>query len=145
MTSEQISLKSNKKSNKARDAAWWSIVADLAFWSVAGAIGAALSDRLGTSWGIDHEVLLVVGLAFVVIGPGALLALNRVRAMPRPLVWGFGVFNLALAPLAWAVALSGWLGFSAAGDLALAWAGGIVLVLGTWQLGALLRLQWARP
>jgi hypothetical protein len=140
MTSEQIS----HGSNKAGDAAWWSIIADLAFWSVAGAIGAALSERLGKWWGIQHEVLLVVGLAFVVVGAGLLFALNRVGAMSRRLVWVFGVFNLVLAPLAWAVALSGWLKFSTAGDWALGWAGGITLVLGIWQLSALLRLQWAR-
>ena len=144
MTSEQISLKSNKKSNKARDAAWWSIVADLAFWSVAGAIGAALSERLGKWWGIEHEVLLFVGLAFVVVGAGGLFALNRVGAMSRRVAWVFGVFNLVLAPLAWAMASSGWLNVSTAGDTALGWAGAIALVLGIWQLSALLRLQWAR-
>jgi hypothetical protein len=135
MTSEHIS----RSSNKAGDAARWSIVADLAFWSVAGAFGAALSQRLGKSWGIQHEVLLVVGLLFVVVGPGMLIALNRVRPTPLPLLSAFAVFNLVLAPLAWAAALSGWLGLSAAGDEALAWAGGIALVLGIWQLSALLR------
>ena len=140
MTSNQIS----RRSNKANDAAWWSIVADLAFWTVAGAIGAALSERLGQWWGIQHEVLLVVGLAFVVVGAGALFALNRVGAMSRRGVWVFGVFNLVLAPLAWAMASSGWLNVSTAGDTALGWAGAIALVLGIWQLSALLRLQWAR-
>ena len=140
MTSNQIS----RRSNKADDAAWWSIVADLAFWTVAGAMGAALSERLGQWWGIQHEVLLVVGLVFVVLGAGALFALNRVGAMSRLVVWVFGIFNLVLAPLAWAVASSGWLNVSTAGDRALGWAGAIALVLGIWQLSALLRLQWAR-
>jgi hypothetical protein len=132
MTSEQISPGYSKP-----DVARWSIVADLAFWGVAGAIGAALSDRLGKWWGIPHGVLLAVGLAFLVGGAGLLFALNRVRPTSRRLVWGFGVFNLVIAPLAWAAALSGWLGLSTTGDLALGWAGGIALVLGIWQLNAL--------
>ena len=107
-------------------------------------MGAALSERLGQWWGIQHEVLLVVGLVFVVLGAGALFALNRVGAMSRLVVWVFGIFNLVLAPLAWAVASSGWLNVSTAGDRALGWAGAIALVLGIWQLSALLRLQWAR-
>jgi hypothetical protein len=106
MTSQQIS----RRSNNAGDAPRWSIVADLAFWSVAGAIDAALSERLGRWWGVQHQVLLVVGLAFVVVGPGLLFALNRVRPTPLPLVGGFAVYNLVLAPLAWAAALSGRLG-----------------------------------
>ncbi len=139
MTSEQKS----RGSRKAGDAAWWSIVADLAFWGVAGAIGTTLSERLGRWWGIPHGVLLVVGLAFLVGGAGLLFALNRIRPTPRRLVWAFGVFNLVLAPLAWAAALSGWLGLSTAGDWALGWAGGIALVLGIWQLTAVQRLQRA--
>src|ERR1700744_896687 len=110
MTSEQISLGSSKADNAAR----WSVVADLAFWSLAGAIGAALSDRLGKWWGIPHGVLLAVGLTFLVGGAGLLVVLNRVRPTSRRLVWGFGVLNLVLAPLAWATALAGWLGLSTA-------------------------------
>jgi hypothetical protein len=139
MTSEQIS----RGSSKTDDAARWSIVADVAFWSVAGAIGAALSERLGKWWGIPHGVLLSVGLAFLVGGAGLLFALNRVRPTSRRLVWGFGLFNLVLAPLAWVAALSGWLGLSTAGDWALGWTGGIALVLGIWQLNALRTLQRA--
>jgi hypothetical protein len=140
MTSGQIS----RGSSKADGAAWRSIVADLAFWSVAGAIGAALSERLGKWWGIPHGVLLAVGLVFLVGGAGLLFALNRVRPTSRRLLWGFGVFNLVLAPLAWVAALSGWLGLSTAGDWALGWAGGIALVLGILQLNALQRLPRAR-
>jgi hypothetical protein len=139
MTSEQIS----RRSSKTEDAAWWSIVADLAFWSVAGAIGAALSERLGKWWGIPHGVLLAVGLAFLVGGAGSLFALDRFRPTSRWLAWGFGVFNLVLAPLAWVAALSGWLGLSTAGDRALGWAGGVALVLGIWQLSAVRRSQRA--
>jgi hypothetical protein len=139
MTSEQTL----RGSWKAGDAAWWSIVADLAFWSVAGASGAALSERLENWWGIPHGVLLAVGLAFLVGGAGLLFALNRVRTTSCRLVWGFGVFNLVFAPLAWAAALSGWLGLSRAGDWALGWAGGIALALGIWQLNALRRSQRA--
>lgn len=102
MTGEQTS----RGSGKADDAARWSIVADLAFWSVAGAIGAALSETLGKWWGIQHGDLLAVGLAFLVGGAGLLFALNRIRPTPCELVRGFGVFNLVLAPLAWATAVS---------------------------------------
>ena len=140
MTSEQIS----RGSSKADGAAWWSIFADLAFWSVAGAIGAALSVRLENWWGTPRGLLLVVGLAFLVGGAGLLLALNRVRHPSRRLVWSFSAFNLVLAPVAWVAALSGWLGLSTAGNWALGWAGGIALVLGIWQLKALQRLQRAR-
>jgi hypothetical protein len=139
MTGEQIS----RGSSKADDAARWSIFADLAFWSVAGAIGAALSETLGKWWGIPHGVLLAVGLAFLVGGAGLLFALNRVRPTSRRLVRSFGVFNLVLAPLAWATALSDWLSLNTAGNWALGCAGGIALVLGIWQLNALQRLQRA--
>jgi hypothetical protein len=137
MTSERTT----RGSGKAQDSAWWSIVADLAFWSVAGAIGVVLSERLEKCWGIPHGVLLTVGLTFLVGGAGLLFGLNRVRPTSRRIVWGFGVFNLVLAPLAWAAALSGWLGLTTAGDWALGWAGGIALVLGIWQLTALQRLR----
>jgi hypothetical protein len=40
--------------------------------------------------------------------------------------------------------VSGWLGISRAGDWALGCAGVVALVLGIWQLSALLRLQRAR-
>jgi hypothetical protein len=139
MTGEQFS----RGSSKADDAAWWSIFADLVFWSVAGAIGAALSEPLGRWWGIPHGVLLAVGLAFLVGGAGLVFALNRIRPTPRQFVRGFGVFNLVLAPLAWATALSDWLRLNTAGNWALGCAGAVALVLGTWQLKTLQRLQRA--
>ncbi len=63
-----------------------------------------------------------------------LFALKQVGMTSRRLVWGFGVFNLVFAPLAWAAALSGWLGLSRAGDWALGWAGRNRV--GAWHLAA---------
>ena len=101
-----------------------------------GAVVAALSRPLSGDWGVPRGVLLDVGLVFAVFGPVMLLGLNRMRPT-RGLVAGFVVTNFVLAPLAWAAAGFDWLSLSRAGNWALADAGVIMLVLGSWQLSAL--------
>lgn len=109
-------------------------MADLTFWSLAGAAVAALAGPLADWWGAPRAVLLAGGLAFLVGGVGALFGLNLLRPVPRRMARGFGMFNLVFAPLVWATALYGWLGLSAAGTGALVVAGGVALALGVWQL-----------
>jgi hypothetical protein len=133
MTSATIS----PSSRHADFARWRSIGADLAFWTVAGAVVAALSGRLGDWWNVPRAELLVGGLAFLVVGPALLFGLSRIRPTSHGLVLGFGVSNLLLAPAVWATAALGWLPLSAAGNWALAGAGDVALVLGAWQLTAL--------
>ncbi|MGH3532393.1 MAG: hypothetical protein ACRDT5_06785 [Mycobacterium sp.] len=135
MTSELVSDSHSQTDDGRRR----SIFADLAFWSLAGAIVATLSGPLGDWWSVPHAALLAGGLAFLVGGVGLLFGLNRIRPTPRHLVWGFGVFNLIVAPIVWAAALNGWLPLSEPGNWALACAGGAALVLGGWQLNALRR------
>ncbi|MGH3957672.1 hypothetical protein [Mycobacterium sp.] len=130
MTSELVSTSHSRADDRRRR----SVLADLAFWSVAGAIVAALSGPLGDWWSVPHAALLAGGLVFVVGGAGLLFGLTRIRPTPRRLVWGFGVFNLIFAPIVWATALYGWLALSGAGNWALVCAGGVALVLGAWQL-----------
>ena len=109
-----------------------SLQGDLVFWSVAGAVVAALSRPLADSWGLPRAVLLDTGLAFAILGPLLLLRVNRMRPT-RALFAGFVVTNFALAPLAWAAAAFGWLPLSSAGNMALADAGVVMLALGVWQ------------
>lgn len=123
------------------DRRWRSIFADVAFWSLAGAIVATLSGPLGDWWNVPRVVLLAGGLAFLVGGVGLLLGLNRVHPTPRHLARVFGMFNLVFAPAMWATALSGWLPLSEAGNWALACAGGVAVVLGIWQLNTAHRPQ----
>jgi hypothetical protein len=118
---------------------WRSIRADLVFWTIVGAVVAALDRPLGDWWRVSHSVLLAGGLSFLVGGIGLLFGLNRTRPTPRVLVAGFGVSNLLLAPITWAAAWFGWLPVSAAGNWALADAGAVALGLGVWQLTALRR------
>jgi hypothetical protein len=133
MTSELVS----RSHSQTDDGRWRSIFADLAFWSVAGGIVATLSWPLGDWWSVPHLALLAGGLAFLVGGVALVLGLNRIRPTPRRLVRGFGVFNLTFAPIVWAAAVYGWLPLSEPGNWALASAGGIALVLGSWQLNTL--------
>lgn len=112
------------------------IRADLVFWTVAGALVAALSGRLSHSWAVPRAVLLDVGLAFAVVGPILLLGLNRMR-LSSGLVAAFVVTNFALAPLALSAAGLDWLGLTRAGNWALADAGLVMLALGIWQYLAL--------
>jgi hypothetical protein len=115
---------------------WAPIRADLVFWSVVGAVVAALDRPLESWWNVPHAVLLEAGLAFLGGGVGLLFGLSRLRPTPRALVAGFAVTNLLLAPTLWALALSGWLALSAAGNWAVADAGAVALGLGVWQLAA---------
>ena len=114
-------------------------MADLGFWTVVGAVVAALSGRLGAWWNVPRAELLVGGLAFLVGGVVLMFGLNRIRPASRGLVLSFGVSNLLLAPTLWAAAALGWLPLSAAGNWALAGAGDAAIVLGIWQLIALRR------
>jgi hypothetical protein len=109
-----------------------SLRADLIFWT------SALSGPLAHWWGVPRAVLLDGGLVFVVLGPILLLGINKMRPT-RGLVAGFVVTNLLLAPLAAAAAWFDWLRLSGAGNWALADAAAVMLVLGAWQLTALLR------
>jgi hypothetical protein len=135
MTSSTIS-RISRRTDATR---WHSIVADLGFWTVVGAVVAAFSGRLGAWWSVPRAELLVGGLAFLVGGLVLLFGLNRIRPASRALVLSFGVSNLLLAPTLWAAAALGWLPLSAAGNWALAGAGDAALVLGIWQLTALRR------
>jgi hypothetical protein len=140
MTSTAISARA-RQSDVTR---WRSIRADLGFWTVVGAVVAALSGPLGDWWNVPRAELLVGGLSFLVGGPALLFGLNRIRPTARGLVLGFGVSNLLLAPAMWAAAALGWLPLSAAGNWALAGAGDVALVLGIWQLTALRRSRHTR-
>lgn len=135
MTSTTIS----RNSRDADQARWRSIRADLVFWTVTGAVVAALSGPLSHWWNAPRAGLFVGGLSFLLGGPALLFGLNRIRPTARGLVLGFGVFNLLLAPTLWAAAALGWLLLSAAGNWALAGAADVTLVLGVWQLSALRR------
>jgi hypothetical protein len=118
---------------------WRSIRADLVFWTVAGGAVAALSRPLSDWWNVPRPVLLAGGLSFLVLGPILLLGLNRARPTTSALVAAFVVTNFLLAPITVAAAFFGWLQLSAAGNIALADAGAVMLVLGIWQLTALRR------
>lgn len=135
MTSATIS----RRIAHADVARWRSIRADLGFWTVAGAVVAALSGPIGHWWNVPRAELFVGGLSFLVVGPALLFGLNRIRPTARGLVLAFGVSNLLLAPTLWAAAALGWLPLSAAGNWALVGAGDVALVLGVWQLTALRR------
>ena len=112
------------------------LLADLVFWTAAGAVIAALSRPLSDSWGIPRAVLLDVGLVFAIFGPVLLLMVNRMRPT-QGLVAGFVATNFALAPITLAAAGFDWLELRAAGNWALADAAAVMLVLGVWQLTAL--------
>lgn len=135
MTSTSISTRARQVDQPR----WRSIRADLVFWTVAGAVVAALDRPLGDWWNAPRAALLTGGLSFVFFGMVLLLALSRIRPTPRGLVASFTVTNFLLAPLVWAAAFFGWLPLSTAGNWALADAGAIMLVLGVWQLRALRR------
>lgn len=116
-----------------------SLLADLTFWTAAGAVVAALNGPLAHWWQVPRTVLLVGGVSFVILGPVLLLGLNRTRRVSDGLVAGFVVTNFLLAPITAAAAWSGWLGASTAGNWALADAAAVMLALGVWQLSTLRR------
>ncbi len=118
---------------------WRPIVADLAFWTLAGAAVAVVCEPLGRWWRVPSTALFVGGAIFAVGGTGVLLGLRRIRPTPRRLLKAFGVANLLLAPALWVVALLGWLPVTGAANWALASAGDVALLLGAWQLTALRR------
>ena len=140
MTSASISA----RTVHTDDTRWRSIRADLGFWTVAGAVVAALSGPLGQWWNMPPAELFVGGLSFLLGGVVLLFGLHRIRPTARGLVLGFGVSNLLLAPTLWAAASLGWLPLSGAGNWALAGAGDVALVLGVWQLIALRRSRHTR-
>lgn len=135
MTSKLIS----HGDSQTDDARWRSIVADLAFWSVVGAIAATLSGPLGDWWRAPQAVLITGGLAFVIAGVVLLFGLSRKRPISRSLVRAFSLSNLVVALIAWLAALFGWFPLSGPGNWALAAAGGVALALGLWQLSTVRR------
>lgn len=139
MTSESTSTNHGRALTHETDQHWHPIVADLAFWSIAGAGVAAFSGPLGRWWGVPPDALLAGGALFAVAGTALWLVLRKIRPMPRRLVWSFGAVNMSLAPIAWAAALCHWLPVSTAGNWAVASAGDAALVLGAWQLSVLRR------
>ena len=124
----------SRNPDRVNDTRRRSLRADLAFWTAAGAVVAALSGPLAHWWQVSRTVLLVGGLSFVILGPILLLGLHRIRRVSRGLVTGFVVSNFLLAPITAAAAWFGWLGLSAAGNWALADAAVVMLALGVWQL-----------
>jgi len=140
MTTASISTRTIRTDN----ARWRSIAADLGFWTVAGAVVAALNGPLSRSWNVAHTELVIGGLSFLVGGVALLLGLNRIRPTSRGLVLAFGASNLLLAPTLWVAAALGWFPLSSAGNWALAGAGDVALVLGAWQLTALRRPRHTR-
>lgn len=125
--------------SRTDDPRWRSIVADLAFWSVVGAIAATVSGPLGDWWHAPQTVLIAGGLAFVIAGVVLLFGLNRQRPISRSLVRAFGLSNLVVALIAWPAALFGWFPLSGPGRWALVAAGGVALALGVWQLSTMRR------
>src|SRR5262245_26457150 len=108
MTSDAIS----RSIPTADDHLWRAIVADLAFWTVAGAVAGMLSAPIGHLIDVRPLYLAIGAGGLAVVSVGLLLGLNRTRPVSRALVWGFAVGNLALAPLGWLTALFGWLPLS---------------------------------
>ncbi|MGB9251231.1 MAG: hypothetical protein WCC28_16020 [Mycobacterium sp.] len=137
MTNASIS-RSPDRINHTR---WRSVGTDLAFWTVVGAVVAALSGPLGEMWGVPRGDLVAGGLAFLAGGALLLLGLNRIRPISRGVALGCGVSNLLLAPTLWVAAALGWLPLSSAGNWALAGAGDVALVLGVWQLATARRAR----
>jgi hypothetical protein len=120
--------------DRINDTRWRSVGTDLAFWTLVGAVVAALSGPLGEMWGVPRADLVAGGLSFLAGGALLLMGMNRIRPLSRGLVLSCGVSNLLLAPTVWAAAAFGWLPLSSAGNWALAGAGDVALVLGVWQL-----------
>jgi hypothetical protein len=127
--------------DRIHDPRWRSVGTDLAFWTVVGAVVAALSGPLGEMWGVPRADLVAGGLLFLAGGALLLFGMNRIRPLSRGLVLGCGVSNLLLASTASAAAALGWLPLTSAGNWALAGAGDVALVLGVWQLASARRAR----
>ena len=137
MTNASIS----RSHDRTHDSRWRSVGTDLAFWTVVGAVVAALSGPLGEMWGVPRADLVAGGLSFFAGGALLLFGMNRIRPLSRVLVLSCGVSNLLLAPTMWAAAALGRLPLSSAGNWALAGAGDVALVLGVWQLASARRAR----
>jgi hypothetical protein len=119
------------------DPLWPAIFADLAFWTVAGLLGALLSVPIGNLADVRPLWFAVGAGSLALAGVALLLGLGRLRPVSRGLVWAFAVGNFALAPLVWLAAVAGWLPLSSAGNWALASLGDAMLVLGLYQVWVL--------
>jgi hypothetical protein len=113
---------------------WRGIVADLGFWTAAGVLVAVFSGPLGDVSGVRPLWLAVGAAGLAAGGVVLLLGLNRMRPVPRRLVWGFAATNLAAAPVVWLAALLGWLPLTPVGNWGLAACADAMFVLGLYQL-----------
>jgi hypothetical protein len=129
MTSQSLS--------RSHDHLWPAVFADLAFWTVAGLLGALLCVPIGDLANVRPLWFAVGAGALGIVAFGLLLGLGRLRPVSRGLVWSFAVGNLALAPVVWLTAFAGWLPLSSAGNWALALCGDAMLVLGLYQWSVL--------
>lgn len=114
-----------------------SVLADLAFWSLAGTSVAVFSGPLSRQWDASRSVLIGLAAAIAAVGLLALLLLRAGRPIPRRIVQACGLGNLTIAPAAFAAATTGLLGLSTAGNWALTLVGVTVLTFGAWQLTSL--------
>ena len=67
--------------DRINDTRWRSVGTDLAFWTVVGAVVAALSGPLGEMWGVPRTDLVAGGLSFLAGGALLLFGLNRIRPL----------------------------------------------------------------
>jgi hypothetical protein len=113
---------------------WNGIVADLGFWTAAGVLAALFSVPLGGVSGVRPLWLAGGATGLAALGIVLLVGLSRLRPVPRRLVWGFAITNLASAPVVWLAALLGWLPLTAVGNWALAACADAMLLLSLYQL-----------
>jgi hypothetical protein len=133
MTSQSVS----RSQDQSQDQLWPAVFADLAFWTVAGLLGALLCVPIGDLADIRPLWVAVGAAGLGVVAFALLLGLGRLRPVSRGLVWAFAIGNFALAPGVWLTAFAGWLPLSSAGNWALAVCGDAMLVLGLYQLSVL--------
>jgi bacteriorhodopsin len=113
---------------------WKGIVADLGFWTAAGLLAALFSVPLGDVTGVEPLWLAAGAAGLVATAVVLFVGLNRLRPVPRQLVWSFAVANFASAPALWLTALLGWLPVTAVGNWALAACADAMFLLGLYQL-----------
>ena len=123
----------------ADDRLWRAIVADLAFWTIAGALAAAVSAPIGDLIDVRPLWFAMGAAGLAAVSVASLLGLNRMRPVSRQLVWGFAIGNLVLAPMVWLTALLGWLPLSSFANWGLAACADAMFLLGLYQLYALRR------